>query len=688
MEDYQQPGYGEEPSVKLEPIQGKRRYTDVLCFPLSLAYLAGMFIVAIAAFRQGNLNRITCMLDRTGHLCGVRNVFANGTIGPDFTNRKFVYWLDPYDFLVDADISTFKSVCVTKCPTEMGSSVCEYDSDYFTNYNVPLASADSTSVGSGPCYMVLMETFPLHRKCVPKPSNTLNSVNVDISGKQKSMSLGDKLYGRVAQLITKNWFRDYIIDIMNGWSILSCCGVIGGLLLTLAWIGGMFNAKGAGIGQELASKLKDAPTLDIGKVTGRNSFKWYGNVMAAMSLFLVIVTIVTMRWLRRWIEVAVLCLEVCGETIQVVQSVKATQYNVNMQSQPNLPHVKLKSNQPQFTTTQQPQKMYQSGKKNQESNSLTQSAQPLKPGPIDHLWGRLTAPFLRPLLFITIPILCFTIACWLSVLLFIISTCSIQQQSYADFGFVWTWRFYVMDTIFASVGRVLHTVLRYNCGSVIFGGLFFSPALLSFKRSLKCLIWTVKCFQQFGHKVPEQIANSINRSVSCIDNIMTYFNKDALIMVAIKGKDYCASAALARERLNTNAAFLETFKVSPDGLVEIGKLLVCGMCAICSLAMSQLPMFSDMTSTVYIASPIFLAVMTTVLSYTMAHTLLQVYTTTWDTLLLNLCEDCQAFHGRPRFCPPLLMATVQKAMELRATEQQQPLQVNNQWENKVGGTDY
>ncbi|MCO5598449.1 hypothetical protein L7F22_052544 [Adiantum nelumboides] len=485
---------------------------------------------------------------------------------------------------------------------------------------------------------------------------------------------------------------------------------------------GVFKAKGAAVGQELAGKLKDAPSLDIGSLTGRNSFKWYGNIMAAMTVILVIITFVTLRWLRRWKEVAVLCLDVCGETVYVIQSVKVNQSTSYMQSEPDLSNVKLKPNKLQVTTMQNPQLIYQTGKRNQESNSVTQNAPPIKPGPIDHLWGQLTAPFLSPLLLITIPCLCFTIVCWLSVLLFIISTCSIQQQSNGDFGFVWTWRFYMMviyhafgliwawqiingfnvmviagsvsyyywkrDTIVAPVGRVLGTVSRHNCGSVIFGGLFFPPALISFEKSIKCLNWTLKCFQKFGQKVPEQITNSINRSLSCNNNIMTYFNNDAVIMVAIKGKDYCASAALAKERLNTNAAFLDTIKISPAGLLEMGKILVCGMCAICSLAMAQLPMYSDMTSSVYIASPIFLTVITTVLSYTMAHTLLQVYSTTWDTLLLNLCEDCQAYCGRPRFCPPLLMATVQKAMELKNKEQHQSQEVNSQEENKVGDVYY
>lgn len=95
-----------------------------------------------------------------------------------------------------------------------------------------------------------------------------------------------------------------------------------------------------------------------------------------------------------------------------------------------------------------------------------------------------------------------------------------------------------------------------------------------------------------------------------------------MILVAIKGKDYSASACLARVRVRANAALM--LSASPDGLLMAGKVLVCFTCAICSLAMSQLPVYSDMSSSVYIASPIFLTLMTTVISYAIAHTLLQV----------------------------------------------------------------
>ncbi|KAJ7514832.1 hypothetical protein O6H91_23G061600 [Diphasiastrum complanatum] len=152
-------------------INEERRCTDVSFLCLFAAFWVGMLAISIKAFIKGDTNRILYGLDMDGNVCGAKNSGVNGSSGPNFTDRKNLYWLDPYDFLLDEETHIYKTVCLVSCPNDTSSYVCTYRGQWETSYFSNLTGTEMTSslIGTGPCYRVILPTFTILNKCFPIP---------------------------------------------------------------------------------------------------------------------------------------------------------------------------------------------------------------------------------------------------------------------------------------------------------------------------------------------------------------------------------------------------------------------------------------------------------------------------------------------------------------------------------------
>ena len=93
----------------------KRKFTDILCAIIFMAYLVLMVYISIHGFAKGDLDKIAQPFDSDGNPCGEG----------DFGDYHYLYINDP----TSTDFSD-NTVCVKKCPKSDTSTVdCKPNTD-------------------------------------------------------------------------------------------------------------------------------------------------------------------------------------------------------------------------------------------------------------------------------------------------------------------------------------------------------------------------------------------------------------------------------------------------------------------------------------------------------------------------------------------------------------------------------
>ena len=72
----------------------ERKCRDILFLLLFIGFLVGMVVIGVMAFQKGDYAELMYGSDSYGNVCGKKNNWA-GTGGPDLTDKKKLYFLDP-----------------------------------------------------------------------------------------------------------------------------------------------------------------------------------------------------------------------------------------------------------------------------------------------------------------------------------------------------------------------------------------------------------------------------------------------------------------------------------------------------------------------------------------------------------------------------------------------------------------
>ncbi|KAM9770091.1 choline transporter-like protein 2 isoform 1-T1 [Menidia menidia] len=217
--------------------------------------------------------------------------------------------------------------------------------------------------------------------------------------------------------------------------------------------------------------------------------------------------------------------------------------------------------------------------------------------------------------------------------------------------------------IFASLGRAL----RYHTGSLAFGSLIL--ALVQVIRViLEYLDHKLKGAQ---NKFAKFLLKCLKCCFWCLEKCIKFLNRNAYIMIAIYGKNFCTSARDAFFLLMRNILRVAVLDKVTDFLLFLGKLLIVGIVGIFSFFF-----FSGRINAIQEAAPpslnyYWVPIMTVVVgSYMIAHGFFSVYGMCVDTLFLCFCEDLERNDGsaeRPYFMSPELHEILSKAV--RAEEE-------------------
>jgi choline transporter-like protein 2/4/5 len=250
---------------------------------------------------------------------------------------------------------------------------------------------------------------------------------------------------------------------------------------------------------------------------------------------------------------------------------------------------------------------------------------------------------------------------------------------YHLFGLLWTVQFivgYGYVTLAGAIGhyywyrgdsklmpkrpvfRAMYNAARYHLGSIALGSLIL--AVIQFIRLILQYIDKRTRQLQDTSLVLKWCMCCVKCCMWCLEKIVKYINRNAYIMMAIKGTSYCTSAGRAVALIISNALRLLAVSIVGDMLIFLGKLCVVGGCGVAAFffADSELYTNPEKHPGTFLSSPVAPIVLTVIIAYICASVFFQVYEMAVDTILLCFCEDCDVNGDEPKFAPPLLLKSI------------------------------
>ncbi|XP_072226159.1 choline transporter-like protein 4 [Leuresthes tenuis] len=204
--------------------------------------------------------------------------------------------------------------------------------------------------------------------------------------------------------------------------------------------------------------------------------------------------------------------------------------------------------------------------------------------------------------------------------------------------------------------------LRYHVGSLAFGALILT------------LVQIVRILLEYIDHKTRSAQNPVARFILCcmkccfwcLEKFIKFLNRNAYIMIAVYGKNFCVSAKNAFKLLMRNIIRVVVLDKVTDVLLFFGKLLVVGGVGVLSFFFFSgrilLPGSTFRSETLnYYWMPIITVVFG---SYLIAHGFFSVYNMCVDTLFLCFLEDLERHDGslqKPYFMSKNLMKILNKS---------------------------
>ncbi|XP_062047544.1 choline transporter-like protein 5 isoform X5 [Lepus europaeus] len=198
--------------------------------------------------------------------------------------------------------------------------------------------------------------------------------------------------------------------------------------------------------------------------------------------------------------------------------------------------------------------------------------------------------------------------------------------------------------LFTAFGRAI----RYHTGSLAFGSLIIA------------LIQLFRIVLQYMDRHLKNAQNSISRFLQCclkccfwcLENVVKFLNKNAYIMIAVYGENFCTSARDAFNLLMRNIVKVAVTDEVTFFILILGKILVCGIIGVLAFLLftERMPtLVEGPTSLNYYWVPLLTVIFG---SYLIAHGFFSVYAMCVETIFICFCKYLvyvfSAFHGSLR----------------------------------------
>ncbi|CAJ1060384.1 choline transporter-like protein 5 isoform X1 [Xyrichtys novacula] len=212
--------------------------------------------------------------------------------------------------------------------------------------------------------------------------------------------------------------------------------------------------------------------------------------------------------------------------------------------------------------------------------------------------------------------------------------------------------------LYSSFSRAI----RYHTGSLAFGSLILSVGQL-IRIVLEYLDHKLKGSQ---NRCARFLISCLKCCFWCLEHAIRFINRNAYIMIAIYGKNFCTSSKDAFFLLMRNVIRVTVLDKVTDFLLLLGKLLISGSVGVLAFFFftRKIPVIQEeVPSLNYYWVPLVTVIFG---SYMIAHGFFSVYAMCVDTLFLCFCEDLERNDGsssRPYYMSPGLHKILRKGEE-------------------------
>ncbi|KAJ8960452.1 hypothetical protein NQ318_013736, partial [Aromia moschata] len=205
----------------------------------------------------------------------------------------------------------------------------------------------------------------------------------------------------------------------------------------------------------------------------------------------------------------------------------------------------------------------------------------------------------------------------------------------------WYWTFRKSTLPFFAVTGALCRTVRYHLGTLAFGSL-----IIAICRMIRvCLEYLDHKLKKYDNELTKCILCCLKCFFWCLEKFLKFINRNAYIMCAVHGKNFCASAKDAFTLLMRNIVRVFVLDKVTDFLFFLSKLLVTlGVGAVSYVIFATDLTPYDNSGLNYGMVPVVIIMICT---YLISAVFFSVYSMAVDTLFLCFLEDCERNDGTP-----------------------------------------
>lgn len=666
-----------------------RSCTDIPCCILFLAYIVGMIIVGIIAFQEGDPDRLLLPTDSHGNTCGKGNQ----------QDKKYLVFFDISTCVTKggnlAQFVTIPScptpqVCVSECPTKNELGTSRNAPDMICKEGISVTEDNKfTMVQHGKCAPYYLKSQSVLYRCIPTLVGDLidsknGSVIQNLAGTNMTEAIiRQGINGLKILMNLQNFGLNVFEDVRAVWYWL-LIGMILVMILAfiyilitrwvtgpLVWITiilvfaliiyGMYFCyskykflNDSGTSEDFELKF----TLDLDTYT-QSKETWLGLGIFLTVLLVILLLIVLV--LRKRIQIAISMIK---EASKAVAAIKTSLFF------PIVPWllqlalfawfvavaVYLVTNgTPKYKVIDVPE----SGDPYNLQNSTDCVTETFEKTYPDTSASCVLAGFQENVHLFRMQI--FHFFGWLWIMNFIIA---LGQCVLAGAFASWYFAYHKPDDVPAlPIISSFWRTLRYHTGSLAFGAAII--AIVQFIRAVLEYIDTK--LKEYGqdNKVVNFILCCCKCCFWCLEKCLKFLNKNAYIIIAIHGKNFCSASKEAFTLLLQNFLRVAAVNSVTSFLLFMGKLLVVGIVGVASFFWFDKLSSDDPTSLRYDVVPTIIMV---VFAYAVSVLFFDVYDMAIDTIFLCFLEDLEMNDGSAEK-PYYMSDSLKKILHLQNREQ-------------------
>ncbi|XP_059622828.1 choline transporter-like 2 isoform X4 [Phlebotomus argentipes] len=683
-----------------------RSCTDVICLLLFVFFLVGWGVVAYYAYRNGDLDRLLVPTDSQNNRCGVDS---------NVLNKPYLFFFDLsrcVDITVPINGCPTPQVCVEKCPDEpflfdmlsqderieniRDRLICDVDVD---KNDITSHAMAKEYVDNNRCARWYLQSVPFYGRCIP--FNFDNALNIL---EQLALELQNIIQAvdHIKILSTINGIGQMVVEdvIDSWWQILIALGItmIVSLLfiVIMRWIAapviwfsilGVIAVLGYVIYYSATTyiQLRDNPVYDAAPGTNINAIikSYLDNkntwlyIMIGVSILLLIILLLVLV-LRKRIVIAIALVKEGSKAVSsttstiffplfpwtlyllVIAFAVAVGLYLASVGDPVYRVVGLNSTNPDgCVCTGPPEGIYKNGDFCYPSLFHQHCHEPIQGAffrqerapcrTASCHFQRIESPKVVGY-FHAVNVVGFF---WL---LFFVS--AFNEMVLASAFSTWYWTFHKSDVPFFNVTISMGRTMRYHLGTLAFGSL-----IITICRIIRCIL------EYIDHKL-KKFDNEVTRGILCcckcffwcLEKFLKFLNRNAYIMCAIHGKNFCASARDAFNLLMRNFLRVIALDKVTDFLFFMAKVLISAGMGVATHFFIKSP-HSNLNLNYTFVPVIIVAIG----SYLIASVFFSVYSMAVDTLFLCFLEDTERNDGspeKPYFMSKQLMRILGKKNEV------------------------